>query len=57
MAMKPLAGQRLQSPMDQVALELSARRARRLVRLQIGAIVVISMTAGLLGGLSAALPD
>jgi signal transduction histidine kinase len=51
-----MTGQTVQSPIDQVALEAPAHRARRLVRLQIGAIVLISMAAGLLGVLVVALP-
>lgn len=47
---------RLASPTEQVVLEVPALRARRLVRLQVAAIVVVSIAAGLLGMLCVALP-
>src|SRR5688572_6495957 len=47
---------RLSSPTEQVVLEVPALRARRLVRLQVAAIVVVSIAAGLLGMLCVALP-
>src|SRR5436190_2579103 len=56
MSMRAMPSQRLQSPTDQVALEQPALRARKLVRLQIAAIVLVSMSAGLLGALAVALP-
>src|SRR5688572_21423705 len=56
MSKERVTGQRVQSPIDQVALEGPAHRARRLVRLQTGAIVLISMAAGLLGVLAVSLP-
>jgi signal transduction histidine kinase/CheY-like chemotaxis protein len=56
MSNERVTAQSIQSPIDQVALEAPAHRARRLVRLQIGAIVLISMAAGLLGVLVVALP-
>jgi signal transduction histidine kinase/CheY-like chemotaxis protein len=57
MAYERGADQRLHSPIDQVALEVPARRARRLVRLQMAAIVLISMAAIWLGILAVSLPD
>jgi len=56
MSKERVAGQRLHSPIDQVALEVPAHRARRLVRLQIAAIVLVTMGAGLLGVLAVSLP-
>src|SRR3954468_23953437 len=56
MSNERVTAQSIQSPIGQVALEAPAHRARRLVRLQIGAIVLISMAAGLLGVLVVALP-
>lgn len=56
MSKERVSGQRVQSPIDQVVLEGPAHRARRLVRLQTGAIVLISMAAGLLGVLAVSLP-
>jgi signal transduction histidine kinase len=56
MSNERVTGQCVQSPIDQVALEVPAHRARRLVRFQIAAIVLISMAAGLLGVLTVSLP-
>jgi signal transduction histidine kinase/CheY-like chemotaxis protein len=57
MANERVSGQRLLGPVDHVALEAPARRARQLVRLLIGAIVVISAAAVVLGVLAVALPS
>jgi signal transduction histidine kinase/CheY-like chemotaxis protein len=47
----------LVSPTEQVVLDMPAQRARRLVRLQIASIVVVSIVAGLLGMLCVTLPS
>jgi signal transduction histidine kinase/CheY-like chemotaxis protein len=45
------------SPIDQVALDRPAQRARRLVRVQIGTIAMISTAGALLGMLAVGLPN
>ena len=50
------ASPRLAGPTEQVVLEVPAQRAQRLVRLQVAAIIVVSIAAGLLAILCIALP-
>jgi signal transduction histidine kinase/CheY-like chemotaxis protein len=57
MANERASGQRLLGPVDHVALEAPAHRARHLVRLLIGALVLISTAGVLVGALAVALPN
>jgi signal transduction histidine kinase/CheY-like chemotaxis protein len=57
MANERVSGQWFLGPVDHVALEAPAHRARHLVRLLIGAIVLISTAGVVLGILAVALPS